>query len=144
MLLASFQFLLISAASVLVLWPFLIHAPVLVLIILATLIGAVLHPLIKKLFQRSTALVKSTERKFKESTYTYKDLAQNIVDLTMTTIPVEMTAVYFYDINKKEFYLCAQKGMKNELAKNLRYNRSALLIPLSDPMIKRIEALMML
>jgi signal transduction histidine kinase len=76
----------------------------------------------------------SMER-IRETTYTYDDLAKNIVDAVMSTFPVEMVGVYFLDTESSEFYLRAQKGMKSDLAKDLKLNKSRLSIPEDDPFI---------
>ncbi len=74
--------------------------------------------------------------KIKETTYTYDDLARNIVNSMLNTFPIEMAAVYLYDFTKRELHLRSQKGMRNPQAQNLRYNRSALAIPSTDPLIQ--------
>ena len=53
--------------------------------------------------------------KIKETTYTYDDLARNIVNSMLTTFPIEMAAVYLFDFEKKELHLRSQKGMRNSL-----------------------------
>lgn len=133
------EFVLTALICGILLIPFLFHGHPLFLALLAILGGALVHPIVKKWFQRSTLVAKTNREKIKESTYTYNDLAQNIVDLTMNTIPVEMTSVYFYDTLKLDFYLCAQRGMKNEMVRNLRFNRSVLALTDNDPLIKRIQ-----
>ncbi len=81
----------------------------------------------------------TTLEKIKETTYTYDDLARNIVSSVLNTFPVQMAAVYFYDLNKKEMVLRAQKGMKNPSSQNLLFNRSVLAIPEMDPLLAYIQ-----
>lgn len=133
------KYFLICLLVFLALCPFLGRLPSTILVILAGLLGAVVYPFIKSIFERSTSLQKSNREIIKESTYTYKDLAQNIVDLTLSTVPVEMASVYFFDTLKLDYYLCGQKGLKSELARNLRFNRSALAVLPSDPLMERLQ-----
>lgn len=96
------------------------------------------HDWIKQKFLRTTHSQEAMEariEKIKETTYTYDDLAQNIVNSLLNTFPVEMAAVYFYDLNRKDFSLRAQRGMKNKAVESLKYNRSTLAIPEEDPLI---------
>src|ERR1044071_2544795 len=66
--------------------------------------------------------VDTTMARIKESTYTYDDLARNIVKSVQKTFPIDLAAVYFYDLSRKEFHLRAQTGMKNPLVRDLRFN----------------------
>ena len=81
----------------------------------------------------------TTLEKIKETTYTYDDLARNIVSSVLNTFPVQMAAVYFLDLNKKEMVLRAQKGMKNPSSNNLLFNRSTLAIPESDALVTYVQ-----
>jgi signal transduction histidine kinase len=73
--------------------------------------------------------------KIRQTTYTYDDLAKNIMTSLLSTFPVELAAVYFYDMTKKELHLRAQNGMKNPMVANLKYNRSNLAIADADPLM---------
>ncbi len=77
--------------------------------------------------------------KIREATFTYDDLAKNIVSSLLETFPVKMAAVYFYDLTKKELHLHAQRGMANPLVANLRYNRSALSLSENDPLLQQMD-----
>lgn len=95
--------------------------------------------LAKTFFWKGTLKLKMLDKsvdKIKETTYTYDDLARNIVLSLMETFPVNVAAVYFFDLTRKELDLRAQKGMKNPLVGNLRYNRSSLSIPDADPLTR--------
>jgi K+-sensing histidine kinase KdpD len=76
--------------------------------------------------------------KLKETTYTYNDLAKNMVSSLLNTFPVEMAAVYLSDMSKADLQLRAQQGMKNPAAKDLLFNRSTLILPATDPIITYI------
>jgi len=71
----------------------------------------------------------------RESTYTYDDLAKNIVEAVRNTFPVEMVSVYFHDQPRHEMELRAQVGMKNIKAENLKYNRPFFAISNNNPLI---------
>lgn len=123
--------------------------PLPILIPFATIFGSISFVFIKvgvdyviRRFTRgglNQTTLQMTREKIKEVTYTYKDLATNIVNLIMNTFPVEMAAVYFYDMRHKEYVLFAQKGMKNELTGNILFNRSALSVKPDDPLILHME-----
>jgi two-component sensor histidine kinase len=77
-----------------------------------------------------------TVAQIKETTYTYDDLANNIVRSVLNTLPVEMAAVYFHDLTKGVYHLKAQQGMISAEAGDLRYNRSELALQQNDPLIR--------
>ncbi|OVE76668.1 hypothetical protein BVX98_05125 [bacterium F11] len=81
-------------------------------------------------------LAKESMDKIRETTYTYDDLARNIVDSVLNTFPVGMAAVYFLDLETRQLHLRAQIGMKNSLANDLKYNRNSLAITDQDPLIR--------
>ncbi len=143
--------LLVSSILPLLLYqlPFMKLSPVW-MILFSIAIGSVLFPVINKWVDRlirryvfrdqfTKTSLQSNSEKIKESTYTYNDLAINTVNLVMNTFLVENAAVYFFDIKRREFYLCYQKGMKSKLAKDLRFNRGALTIPFADPLVTYLE-----
>jgi len=88
--------------------------------------------------QQYLSAITSTMEKIRETTYTYDDLARNIVTSLLNTFPIEMAAVYFYDITRNEMRLRAQKGMHNPAAADLLFNRGSLAIPIADPLIQFI------
>lgn len=130
--------------------PFKNRIPLEGLIAFAALLGIFIYPMVKKWIEFLMLLIRKRgglnsnsidqkREKIKESTYTYRDLAQNLVDLARTTFPIDVAAVYFYDITRREFILSAQKGMKNPMVKNLLFNRQGLAISPADPLIQLLE-----
>jgi signal transduction histidine kinase len=134
------QMALSSLIPLLCLLPLVHRLPLGVLIGFAGLLALIVNPIVSKIFKPSLQFEKVGRDKIKESTFTYQDLAQNIVDLTLSTVSVESAGIYFFDLTKGDYYLCAQKGMKNKLAGNLRYNRSGLSLMPDDPLIERLNA----
>lgn len=91
-------------------------------------------------FDRYLGLLDSNIGKIRESSFTYDDLAENLVQAVLNTFPVELAAVYFLNNDSKEFQLRAQKGMSNPKAMDLRMNRSFLSISMGNPLILSMTA----
>jgi signal transduction histidine kinase len=120
--------------------------PLLALVATGALLALLFYPFVSRLVDESVRrltkgvgfsekAIRTQQEKIKESSFTYQDLAKNLVNLTTATFPVEMAAVYFFDPARKVFTLSIQKGMKNPLVKDLLFNRSSLAIPPDDPLI---------
>lgn len=80
-----------------------------------------------------------TMEKIRESTYTYDDLAKNIVNSILHTFPIDKAAVYFYDIPKKEFHLRAQVGLTNPYTKDLKLNKEMLSLSETNTFIEYLQ-----
>jgi len=131
----------------LLVFPFIGGGPVLFIIIpfalLAPLVYQPVYQFVRFAINRTTlgkidrylGGIKEQMGQIRETTYTYDDLANNIVSAMHHTFPVEMVAVYFVDPPTKRALLKAQVGMKNPLTQDLRYNRSALALAPENPLM---------
>lgn len=139
--------LAIGGAFALAMYP-LVQRPIaiLLMVVLAIMIPLVYRPVYRGVLElvNRTRLgsidqylqdYQRTLGKVRESSFTYDDLARNLVEAVMQSFPVTMAAIYFNDDRKKELQLRAQRGMSNPQAANLKLNRSALAVPFTDPLI---------
>jgi len=88
----------------------------------------------------STEKIEEEKNAFRESTFTYEDLAQNLVQSLFSILPIQMAAVYMEDLLKNDFPLRAQIGMKNPLTADLKYNRSGLAIAATNPLMRHFHS----